>query len=437
MDCLRRPQMPLIIATSMIFITSLACSLFSGVFPNTKYSPNTVTNLISAVNGGTITSSDGKLTLEIPAGALKADKEISISVVSLDELPAEFAQLENLGAAYHLEPDGLEFEQPIEVSLQIETLGSLRDQIESGYRSHLIFTQDKEGRLDLLDELTVDISIEDNKVTINGLTNHFSYIVKTEVNLQVTWIMDDAPTLVGQDFSVRLGVKNLDVVHDLVYIDMHYYGDDQVYLDEAISPSFLRIDRLKPGGETWTRVHYLCAQTPGTGKPSTYIMAAIQENLEDGEEKFWPCSVAISDTKQCVAPPEEESNTSSSEDLHTPTITATAPSTLTPTPTNTPTPTVQVSSILDVQPSSDRVRQGDTLALRGSGFTPENKVKEDFVCADGYHFYLDILSTKQGTIFNYVDTNEIPPGMCQVLIIDEATQRSVRSQFRILSKVDY
>lgn len=67
--------------------------------------------------GGTVQTGDGRVTLEIPVGALSANKEITISTV--DGYPNESGAVVG-GTVYEFGPDGLQFGQPVKLSLQFE-----------------------------------------------------------------------------------------------------------------------------------------------------------------------------------------------------------------------------------------------------------------------------------------------------------------------------
>lgn len=65
-------------------------------------------------SGGQVVSADGDLTLDIPAGALPADTEITIRGLPPSDLGPEVT------AAYELGPDGLLFQQPVTVTLRLD-----------------------------------------------------------------------------------------------------------------------------------------------------------------------------------------------------------------------------------------------------------------------------------------------------------------------------
>lgn len=76
-----------------------------------------VTQSVGA-QGGTVQTNDGRVTLEIPAGALSSAREITISPV--DGYPNESGAVVG-GTVYEFGPDGLQFDQSVKLSLQFET----------------------------------------------------------------------------------------------------------------------------------------------------------------------------------------------------------------------------------------------------------------------------------------------------------------------------
>ena len=82
-------------AIMMILTSVLGCGIGGG--------SRTATEIIRADEGGSLTSADGALTLEIPPGALAEDTRISIREVDPDDLPDEIAGVGE-GMGYELEP---------------------------------------------------------------------------------------------------------------------------------------------------------------------------------------------------------------------------------------------------------------------------------------------------------------------------------------------
>ncbi|MDD5466962.1 MAG: hypothetical protein PHS96_04075 [Anaerolineales bacterium] len=127
------------------------------------------------------------------------------------------------------------------------------------------------------------------------------------------------------------------------------------------------------------------------------------------------------------------------------------PATQTPTPTNTPsgTPTPAMTNtpgqvpskatatlfvpteLIQLTLSSDRLVAGDKLTVRGSGFTPNEMIKEEFTCG-AHSFTVETWSDNRGKLISTINTHDIPPGTCTVLVIDVKTGRNARAKFRVL-----
>ena len=82
---------------------------------------NTVLQTIG-IGGGVIVSADGLLTVDIPAGALLADEEISVTSVPADQRAGYLGDVFNgieFDMAYDLGPDGTTFVVPVTVTASI------------------------------------------------------------------------------------------------------------------------------------------------------------------------------------------------------------------------------------------------------------------------------------------------------------------------------
>jgi hypothetical protein len=73
-------------------------------------STGAATTRVTAAAGGTVTDPGGKLALNIPAGALAADTDITLAVK-----PAESG---SAGEVYEFGPDGLQFTKPVALSIK-------------------------------------------------------------------------------------------------------------------------------------------------------------------------------------------------------------------------------------------------------------------------------------------------------------------------------
>lgn len=141
--------------------------------------PNTSSVEVGS-GGGTVTSTDNLITIEIPAGALGATETITITVIEPDELGPEFDEIANeigIDKAYELGPDGLEFDQPVSVSFASDqTVVQQGDSVEIAPAA--LLTSDGDQAVGL-DSLRMVMDEETGAVTLAGELSHFSPLVKT------------------------------------------------------------------------------------------------------------------------------------------------------------------------------------------------------------------------------------------------------------------
>ncbi|WP_019588549.1 hypothetical protein [Deinococcus apachensis] len=107
--------------------------------------------------GGTVVSADGKLKVNIPAGALTSPTEITVQ-------PITNTAPNGKGGAYRLGPEGTTFKQPVQLSFQYD------EAQESAASSFVVATQDSQGTWQA--HLGTAQNRESNTLTVS--TNHFS-----------------------------------------------------------------------------------------------------------------------------------------------------------------------------------------------------------------------------------------------------------------------
>jgi hypothetical protein len=144
------------------------CSSDSGTDPD----PGPTGSAEIGPAGGTVVSSDGKVEVTVPAGALATTETITVEPLAVGSLPAAFDGLA-VGAAYELGPDGLTFAQPVELEFTSEQTPRQTDGSISVY-FEAIFTQDETGALEKLEGTTMSADAVDNTFRIEATTTHFS-----------------------------------------------------------------------------------------------------------------------------------------------------------------------------------------------------------------------------------------------------------------------
>lgn len=124
--------------------------------------------------GGTITSGDAQATLTIPAGAVPADTEITITRIENDVATAEVQRPgfdPQVTVAYRFEPEGLQFQQPATLRFEIPASAQQPNTLPI---SPLISLSD--GRFEALGDQTLTSNPQGGGFIQTGSIEHFSLI---------------------------------------------------------------------------------------------------------------------------------------------------------------------------------------------------------------------------------------------------------------------
>ena len=386
-----------IFSITILCIVSLACILTgcSG-----DGSSNAV--LISGQEGGTLTSDDGKLTITIPSEALDEDTEISVASVPIEDLPqelldlaGEYSGVDPEDSAYSLQPDGLEFSQPITITFEQSGLEFSEDEDGIGILAPILLAQGNDGAPELLDNLQVDISLENETISLSGEINHFSYVVRTKSYLKAK--MDQIEPKfqeVGNRFYVNYALFN-------TADDTFFYTDISATLNTSGPLNIYSIT----SGSTTTSVRFSSALPPksqsglsnylvcnNTGTASYWLeITAKERDSTQGQYMLKDIRFTLSASVICVSPtptplptpsptlapsdtPEPTpTEMSTPTETVTPTVTTTptetSTATVTPTPTSTMTATSEsVTAIINVGTANTRYGPG-TAFLNGPGLS--------------------------------------------------------------------
>ncbi len=153
------------------------------------------TSMEVGTDGGTITSADGRLTLEIPPGALSEATTIRIQTRGPNDVAADLADLMPV-YAYSLFPSGLTFSEPVRVLLTADS-GDVPLEGPSNMSNvyGLVSYSSEHGRE------VLSIGGVDEGTDYLGILTHFSDLALVRA-MRTSFILDcESDCLVGRDFS--------------------------------------------------------------------------------------------------------------------------------------------------------------------------------------------------------------------------------------------
>jgi hypothetical protein len=146
------------LATLLLACTASTTSVSN---PNPTVSADGSVSQTVGTAGGTVTSADGDLTVDIPAGALPSD--LSISVKKEATSPAAG----NIGAVYEIGPTGTQFAKPVTLTFNY---GSLQLELRGTPLAALRVATIANGAWSSLDGFSEDQAAS----TVSGTTTHLS-----------------------------------------------------------------------------------------------------------------------------------------------------------------------------------------------------------------------------------------------------------------------
>ncbi len=254
---------------------------------STPISADTSSATIGAA-GGSVTSDDGVLTVDIPAGALSEDTLITVAPAP-DFVTPPLGDGEQLGLAYELGPDGLAFEAPVTVSFDIETPAE-------GVPVVIPVSTTADGGTEGL--VGVSISNEGGSTVVSGETTHFSWVFAAAIGATVTMAPAFPSRFVG-DWWIS-GIRILWSTGAAVGLS----GVDAASDDPAVAASLGAI----PDGEDWA-AEFECVGIGRTkfsadvGLELTNVIAQFFANLLPGYSGS--ATVTLEGEAECLDAPDD------------------------------------------------------------------------------------------------------------------------------------
>lgn len=140
---------------------------------NVTAEDNSASATVTAAGGGTVASTDGLFTLDVPAGALAEDTEIRVTRVADPQLPHAAVGVADLTAVYDLQPSGLVFSDPAQVSVMVENAFTAdADMVEA---TAVVLYSESEGVVEPLEDIVlVPDDVDPTRGVVTGDISHFS-----------------------------------------------------------------------------------------------------------------------------------------------------------------------------------------------------------------------------------------------------------------------
>jgi len=190
-------------------------------------------NQTIGADGGTITSSDGNLTLTIPAGALAADTTITIKSAGSSAIPAILRANATTTRIYTLEPEGLEFAVPVVARLLLDnSIVSIDDDatLFNLPSMYLVSGDGTEIEYAAGQQLSFD---ENGTASLTGSITHFSTLLESlpdveGLSISIGGVPATAP-VASEAFVVRVRVNTPAGFATET-------GANSAYIDQSIAP---------------------------------------------------------------------------------------------------------------------------------------------------------------------------------------------------------
>ncbi len=310
---------------------------------------NNVSTRTIGPEGGTIRSSDGRLTLDIPPGALSEETEITIRKVNPEDLGPEFEGFDP-DLIYELEPDGLQFMLPVNVKVEIDIETTQDGDLVSADLPNFILLNRFEDIVEVLENQTQNTDLDTKISTITGELNHFSLmqvvneipdpgnvLVQEGNGPRIVFVFNELHCLVNvnESFDFRANLIFLignEANDSKIVFDINDVQVNDIH-DEAIS---LEVISNGPISTREFRINqqYACLQ-PGTHKFKLKVSLPYEVEVAPGDFGIFLFDHEIEKEITCVGPDPEPSPPPPPQ----PTPMPTPEPTPMPTPQPTPAPT--------------------------------------------------------------------------------------------------
>jgi hypothetical protein len=287
-----RPRWSLALLLPLLLVLS-SCFLFDGDISDLP--PEQQTAIVALLD---FVSDDGFFTFSVPADAVPAGTDISITAVPNADAPEPLRNLQGAGTVYKIEPSGMTLNEPARAALTLN-MDDIDDFDGTGASAYaLIGLSADEGERAPLDELSTDYSLGEAFLTTFGTTDAIpEFIGRTKGSLRAE--MTEIGTLpVSEGAAVDFTLRNAARAEDGVSLksavgDALADGAVSITVEPDAEPKDLAAGESANGD-----FDILCADEPGTG---VYTLVASATSLvEGGSPSGVPLRIVLDSTVECV-----------------------------------------------------------------------------------------------------------------------------------------
>lgn len=263
--------------------------LGSGILRERAPAPDT--KVITASEGGRLVSADGRLELNIAAGAVSEDTKISVKAVPEEMWDDVMKAIDPTGPVYDLEPDGLELSAPANITIRMD-LGDVSNSIGGGIPALVFLMMNEDGTLELANNSTTVVSLETSELLASAEITHFSKVFAHLAGFKFTFEPESVSKLVGEGWDARL-IFTRTVDPGDVKQKMFLVGWASGSVESSID-GFWGVDptlkfALNEPYYIASREQYKCS-SPGNGNygVETWYKASVQRPKETPVEPVYP-----------------------------------------------------------------------------------------------------------------------------------------------------
>lgn len=306
----------LIIVLVLNLMNYAASNVAFGANSKLQGNADSVSVIISAADGGTITTPDGKMTLTIPAGALNEDTEITVTPVKAKE-----------GTVYEFQPDGLVLNTPATATVEIDLADQpeLKDEkgnpldIKNIVPDVMLFLLNSDGTAEMLKTSQVESDEDNSTIKVTTQIPHFTSFLSAVGNSFYLYMYSLGTHYVGSSFKSDVTVRylgyestssylNMSMTNKVLSITVTKINFDVNGVISIMSPNpITRNDRLsRRGQESSTRPKFICDEVGNGTVTATVDVTGVVEVTFQPENRTRAFTVNLSESTtrmaKCIAP---------------------------------------------------------------------------------------------------------------------------------------